>query len=675
MTVSIPTNTFNAGVHIAPTLASLLSTSTFVPNTTVTLFGSTITTAVKLPFITNVYTYYLDSNIYIHSGGSLTVASGNILSGYNLYVSNDGNGGAIWAEGATFSNTLYLGSGSTGLIKYCKFTNSDYNYFDGNMGVTVTADDFSASKARSQGSGGPVHLEGNWWGSTDTAWISNYKIYDHTDVTSLPVISFIPVLSAAPVFVEHLVFTVQPSDATAGAVISPAVQVAIEDPDGLVVVSDNSNVTVAIGANPGGGTLSGSLTVGAVNGVATFGNLAINTAGTGYTLIATDGNVTGATSGSFNIIYVSVTYTWSGNGSNSYWTTAANWVGGAAPQSGDNLVFPAGAKRMTSINDYPASTVFGSITVAASGYHFHSCNSKSSSVTVQAGAKLEAEAVSTGTLTLGAGSVLTITAISGGPQAESTISDVAVAATVQAGSQATASTETAATAGAESGAESAATASEEAFVESSVSSLTSLPAVETDEVVSVLSVVADDLKAPSITSLNAATVSSPVAKDQSLPAASVDTTVAIAPLILQRRLLQAAEMIGLSPALASVALDVPLPAKSVDKPSAWAPNAMIRDYLFSLPSRHAAPNPAAADSALNGSDSASQAAELAIFRKALLAADRDSWEKSFTPSAMFAARAAGDAALQQALHDNRRGEDWFCGDDLDKAEKWQKVLI
>src|SRR5439155_17112965 len=60
-------------------------------------------------------------------------------------------------------------------------------------------------------------------------------------------------------------------------------------------------VTVALGANPGGGTLSGTTSVAAVNGVATFANLSINKVGTGFTLSATATGVTSATSGGFNI--------------------------------------------------------------------------------------------------------------------------------------------------------------------------------------------------------------------------------------------------------------------------------------------------------------------------------------------------------------------------------------
>ncbi len=51
------------------------------------------------------------------------------------------------------------------------------------------------------------------------------------------------------------------------------------------------------------------------------------------------------------------TATWDGGGADALWTTAANWVGDLAPQAGDDLVFPAGAARLTSVNDYPGGDV------------------------------------------------------------------------------------------------------------------------------------------------------------------------------------------------------------------------------------------------------------------------------------------------------------------------------
>jgi len=99
----------------------------------------------------------------------------------------------------------------------------------------------------------------------------------------------------------HVAFTVQPSNTTAGDAIGPAVEVTVLDAQGNTATGFSDNVTVAIGTNAGGGTLSGTTTVGAVNGVATFSNLRIDKAGTGYTLAASAGGLTGATSTAFDI--------------------------------------------------------------------------------------------------------------------------------------------------------------------------------------------------------------------------------------------------------------------------------------------------------------------------------------------------------------------------------------
>ncbi|MGH7614203.1 MAG: beta strand repeat-containing protein [Gemmatimonadales bacterium] len=98
----------------------------------------------------------------------------------------------------------------------------------------------------------------------------------------------------------QLAFTAQPTTTTAGAMIA-AVEVTARDAGGNTVTSFTGDVTLAIGTNPGTGTLSGSATVTAVAGVATFTTLSINKSGTGYTLSATAAGFSGATSGSFNI--------------------------------------------------------------------------------------------------------------------------------------------------------------------------------------------------------------------------------------------------------------------------------------------------------------------------------------------------------------------------------------
>src|SRR5205814_385560 len=97
----------------------------------------------------------------------------------------------------------------------------------------------------------------------------------------------------------QLVFNVQPSTTTAGAAITPAVEVTAQDASGNTASGFTGNITVAIGTNPSTGTLSGTKTVAAVAGVATFSGLSIDKAGTGYTLTATGAGST--TSTAFNI--------------------------------------------------------------------------------------------------------------------------------------------------------------------------------------------------------------------------------------------------------------------------------------------------------------------------------------------------------------------------------------
>src|SRR2546422_467471 len=99
----------------------------------------------------------------------------------------------------------------------------------------------------------------------------------------------------------RLAFTVQPSNATAGVAISPPVTVTIQDASGNPMTNATDRVTVALRTTASGGTLSGTTAVDAVNGVATFSNIAIQLASTGYTLTVSSGTLTGATSRSFAI--------------------------------------------------------------------------------------------------------------------------------------------------------------------------------------------------------------------------------------------------------------------------------------------------------------------------------------------------------------------------------------
>ncbi len=102
----------------------------------------------------------------------------------------------------------------------------------------------------------------------------------------------------------HLSFTVQPSTTLPLVTIQPAVQVTVLDALGNRATTFNGPVTISIGHNGGllvAGTLSGTLTVNAVNGVATFSNLSIDQPGSGYTLVVNAASVSGGESGPFNI--------------------------------------------------------------------------------------------------------------------------------------------------------------------------------------------------------------------------------------------------------------------------------------------------------------------------------------------------------------------------------------
>jgi hypothetical protein len=84
---------------------------------------------------------------------------------------------------------------------------------------------------------------------------------------------------------ENLKFQIDPVSTTAGSSIGE-VTVAIRNVDGDIIQSDDNDVTLSIYSGPSA-TLTGTTTVAAHNGVATFSGITINTAGT-FRLTASD---------------------------------------------------------------------------------------------------------------------------------------------------------------------------------------------------------------------------------------------------------------------------------------------------------------------------------------------------------------------------------------------------
>ena len=109
-------------------------------------------------------------------------------------------------------------------------------------------------------------------------------------------------IAVSPAAADHLLFLQQPTDTAAGQTITPAVMVAVVDQFGNVLTSDDSDtVTLTVGTNPSGGTVSGTLTLTVNGGIATFSDLSIDVAGDGYTLHATTTGLTDGDSDAFRI--------------------------------------------------------------------------------------------------------------------------------------------------------------------------------------------------------------------------------------------------------------------------------------------------------------------------------------------------------------------------------------
>jgi hypothetical protein len=101
---------------------------------------------------------------------------------------------------------------------------------------------------------------------------------------------------------SQLRFTVNPTNTFSGRPLLPSVRLSALDQFGNVATDFTGMVTLALGASASGGSLSGRTTIPAVAGVATFADLSIDRAGTGYTLSASAPGLTGATSASFDVV-------------------------------------------------------------------------------------------------------------------------------------------------------------------------------------------------------------------------------------------------------------------------------------------------------------------------------------------------------------------------------------
>ncbi|MEZ0230312.1 MAG: hypothetical protein ACAI25_16945, partial [Planctomycetota bacterium] len=107
------------------------------------------------------------------------------------------------------------------------------------------------------------------------------------------------IVAAGP---NQVAFAVQPTNATAGQPFATAVQVRVLDAFGNIA-NTAQPITISLGNNTSGATLSGTTMANAVAGTAVFNNLSVDRVqGTQYVLTATSPGVIAATSNGFSIV-------------------------------------------------------------------------------------------------------------------------------------------------------------------------------------------------------------------------------------------------------------------------------------------------------------------------------------------------------------------------------------
>ena len=113
-------------------------------------------------------------------------------------------------------------------------------------------------------------------------------------------------IGVATLAASQLVVTQQPpTSVTAGSTFGLTVEA--EDSSGNLLTSFNGTVSLAIGVNPGGATLGGTLTATASQGVASFSGLTLNKAASGYTLYASGGGLAWGNSSAITVTPASAT--------------------------------------------------------------------------------------------------------------------------------------------------------------------------------------------------------------------------------------------------------------------------------------------------------------------------------------------------------------------------------
>jgi hypothetical protein len=275
------------------------------PFTGITSFQQTSATCVRFTGVGRVngatggaWPFYLDA--------CDNASSGTGFDTFTITVPDlDGQGKTFRESGTLTSGDIALGGSSTPTTGTLTVTTTTTGANLDPDGYTVTVDGANSTSIADNGSQSFANLSSGSHSVTLSGVAANCTVSGGTSQTAtVPAggstsVAFQVNCVAPPA--TQLAFTVQPSNTETSTSISPAVKVTALDANGNAATSFNGSMTMAIGQNPGGGTLSGTRTVTAVNGVGTFSDLKIDRAGNGYTLQVGASGLTGAASAQFNV--------------------------------------------------------------------------------------------------------------------------------------------------------------------------------------------------------------------------------------------------------------------------------------------------------------------------------------------------------------------------------------
>ncbi len=268
------------------------------------------------------YTVSYDANGFLWAdskqttGTSLPLTGLSSLVNYDAWVVANGNDGGEWALGWCGFNTggttplsqLVVSVPSQTITAGTPFTLTVA--IQNQYGNTLTTDDSDVTIA--------LNPDPTLYGTTTVQAINGIATFSDLYIDLSGIYSFVAtdatdgistttpsaLTTVTPATPDQLVFVQQPTNTMAGNEINPVVTVDIEDQYGNVLTSDDSALSLAIASGPTGGlfTHSSVTTVDAVDGVATFENLTLDTAGT-YILAASDATdgFNNINSSSFNI--------------------------------------------------------------------------------------------------------------------------------------------------------------------------------------------------------------------------------------------------------------------------------------------------------------------------------------------------------------------------------------